>query len=124
MNYKPMNGVGYQPMTPLQHERERVNRHIDGCGTGIRSGHTPVSQEFANEMLGAVPPEYMGTRMCFEYFQVGEISDYRNGVACYETYTIVRDTMRTPEGKKSELANAYNENQWYFIGLKPSMAKK
>lgn len=112
---------------------DRVNAQIKACGTGIRSGHTPVSQEFADEMLGAVPPEYMGTTMCFEYFQVGEAHTYGKDmrhksptygefVPFYETYTIVRDTMRTPEGKKSEYASAYEENQWYFIGLKPSMA--
>lgn len=103
-------------------DRDKVNAHIEACGTGIRSGHTPVSTEFADEMLGAVPPEYMGVRMCFEYFQVGEISQHMKGVPHYETYTIVRKSARNKDGDKSEWASAYDEDQWYFIGLKPSMA--
>ena len=107
-------------------DRERVNAHIEACGTGIRAGHTPVTIEHVEEMRDALPPEFMGKRDCFHYVQVGEaythaIDRRRNSpthgqyVEYYETYTMVTDK------DANALTTAYTPNQWYFIGLKPSL---
>ena len=108
MNYKPMNGVGYQKMT----DRDRVN---------LETKHNPrpclpVSIEFFEEMLECVPPAFFGTTTQAGHYsamQVGEAMDHDQNGERYETF------MRMNQSSiDAGLADSRMEaGQWYFTGL-------
>ena len=115
-----MNGVGYQPMSPLQHERERVNiaqqMQSDPC--------LAVSLEFFDEMLGCVPPAYFGTtdeKGYYSIMQVGEASDHNaKGDEVYETFI----KMNQPAIDDNIADSRMTIGQWYFMGRQTLFVKK
>jgi len=120
MKYKPMNGVGYQPMSPLQYERERVN-----IAQQMQSDpFLAVSLEFFDEMLGCVPPAYFGTADAAGFYsmmQVGEISSHNaKGEEVYETFQ--RMNQPAVDGKFAD--SRMTVGQWYFVGQHPLFVKK
>jgi len=120
MNYKPMNGVGYQPMTPLEHERERV----DIAQQMQSSPCLAVSLEFFDEMLCCLPPAYFGATDdigLFSIMQVGEASDYnKKGQPVYETFMKMNN-----EAIEANLVDSRMViGQWYFMGQQTLFIKK
>jgi hypothetical protein len=112
--------MNYKPMTPLQHERERVNiaQHMqsDPC--------LAVSLEFFDEMLCCVPPAYFGTIDAAGFYsmmQVGEASSHNaRGQETYETFQ--RMNQAAVDGKLAD--SRMTVGQWYFVGQQPLFIKK
>lgn len=85
-------------------DRERVNANSN-------EHYIEVSEEFAYEMLGALPPAKHTSVAGYETFLVGEpMSHNRKGEPVYETFTIMRGDaiIKDPHCKV---------DQWYYMGL-------
>ena len=93
------NILGYEKIS--DRKRINMNRSLMPC--------IPVSEEFADEMLGCVPPQTMTFKDTYSFFQVGEISRHNSeGKPLYESFMFIND--------ESILDKRMKLKQWYFIG--------
>lgn len=79
-----------------------------------------VSDEFFEEMLGCVPPQFFGTTNptgCYSIMQVGEAMDFKDGKLIYETFQRMNQSAIDQSLADSRMIL----NRWYFVGLQTDM---